>query len=537
MVARPGMTTRKKTVLAVSVVAILFLTWLLLGNGSRDGSNVNLGALRAYPLSPAPVTQPKSAETPKSPVSVPTTSAPSNKPLLPTTISVASIGSKPEGSALTFFDLSKESPALSLRAAAREATTPLIFVSLSGELDMALLTYHISLHETYSSVFGAIGLGSQDDLEFVRENDLLWIVKHNKAPKDLPDCVASDILETDFIIQRELLESLTEVVNSNNTLLEIFYNLHTARKPVLSCLPLRATKPDILKSKSPFTDYGNAHWSFQAANGLIDVIDERTDAYNRIHGQGPITYCNTTFAKHWDETHSDRVRKGAMRNPRSSLWDWKLAMDEIGYPVKISSGTLLGWHRQCNFIDYTSDIDTTMPIWMFKPEIFEAAEKHNFKVLRTFGNSSLDDLTNGFEVTFEHIPTKNSLDIFFIYHDKDGKEWTSLWVRKNELHRIYFAPGILVENKVADFLGIRVMIPHDPVEYLYSSYGAGWMEPKSKWTWYNSVSNQFKPPHPRWPEVNPIEVHPNVTIHRAEKLRRIREENIRKGLFKPDDGV
>jgi hypothetical protein len=441
---------------------------------------------------------------------------------------VAVMTSRPSlvSSPMKAFEMSEEKPVESLKKAVRESNAPLILVSLSGRAELEVVAHHVKLIEAYGDLFAAVGLGSQDQLQFVKENGVLWIVRH-QTPR-VSQCSVVDLLESDFIIKREVLAELVAQTTSDKSLIEIFYKLHKSRRPVVSC---SATQGSQTSGKSPFIDYGKVEWQFQLAHDIKDVIDERTDAYSRVHDQGNLFYCNTTYSKRWNETYGKQP--GKLTNARKTLFDWRLVLDELGYPLKISSGTLLGWMRQCDFIPYTSDIDTTLPIYLYTEKLFESAERHGFKMLRKFGKPSLDDETGGWEITFQHKETKNDLDVFFSYQDIDGKDWTSLWIGGNTLNRVYFARDILMDTMEADFLGIRVTIPKDPVLYLFSSYGAEWEVPKSKWTWWNSVHNQFKPPFPRWPAVTNITTHPLVDQWRAEKIVQIREQNIRKGLIKP----
>lgn len=523
MVPRGVATSRKRAVVLVFLAVVALVSILLL---TRGGGGIDASILEGRFSYPAYMSSPresantevhtKSAFLPTSPT-----------PLI--SLTIVSVGLKPDNMENPWFPLSTKTPIESLREAAKAAAGPLL-VSVSGLVDSARLQYHLDLFTSLGDVLSVVGLGAQKNLKFVREDGVLWITKAIKARASKSGCTVVDILETDFIVSKEVLEELLEVVDYKESLLELFYALSQRGDSVAACV-----KPGIdgdlpAPSKSPFADYMSVNWTFQAKHELVDVIDERTDQWGRTHGNGPLTYCNTTASKKWWDTYG--TQKGNLKNARSTLWDWKLVLDEVGLPLKISSGTLLGWYRQCDFIPYTSDLDTTMPIWAYTPELLDACVKHNFKVLRTFGNSSLANPRGGWETTFKHIPTGNSLDVFWIYHDKDGKEWTSLWIRPQELHRIYFAPGILSDNKPADFQGIRVEVPRDPVEYLYSSYGGNWNVPKSKWTWWNSVSNQHKPPFPAWGEVTNVPIHPLVAEHRAQKKLLIREENIRKGLFK-----
>lgn len=523
MVPRGVGTSRKRAVVLLFLGVVALVSILLL---TRGGSGIDASILEGrftYPSYIASKTGTTGAESPTQAAFSPTS------PLPLTSLTIVSVGTKPDQLENPWFSLSTKTPIESLREAAKTSTGPLL-VSLSGLVDPTRLQYHLDLYDSLSEVFSAVGFGSQKNLKFVREDGVLWITKAIKSRASKSGCTVVDILETDFILSKETLVEALEMVDYKESLLELFYVLSLRGDSVASCV-----KPGIdgdlpSPSKSPFADYMKVNWTFQHKHELVDVIDERTDQWGRVHGDGPLTYCNTTASKKWWDTYGTQT--GNLKNARSSLWDWKLVLDELGLPLKISSGTLLGWYRQCDFIPYTSDLDTTMPIWMYTPALLKICEKHNFKLLRTFGNSSLENPRGGWETTFKHIPTGNSLDVFWIYPDKDGKEWTSLWVRPQELHRIYFAPGILGDNKPADFQGIRVEVPRDPVEYLYSSYGANWNIPKSKWTWWNSVSNQHKPPFPAWPEVTNVTIHPLVAEHRAQKKVFIRQENIRKGLFK-----
>lgn len=448
---------------------------------------------------------------------------------VPQRLTIITNANKPSESPHTFVPLSLADPIRPLREALEAGENP-ILMSLSGSISSERLEQHMALYHSFGGVFAAVGAGTQHNLKFTHENGVLWITKHEKSGPSPSGCTVVDLLETDFIISHAVLKKALSQFKSGNSLIELFYTLYSEGHSVISCPTVDLASPN----KSPFEDYSKANWTFQARFNLLDVIDERTDAYQRKHGMGPITYCNTTASKIWWQTYGQQI-KGPLKDPRSTLADWKLVMDELGFPLRISSGTLLGWHRQCEFITYTSDIDTTLPIWMYTPEIMTAAAKHGFRKTQSYGNSSLENGRGGFELTFQHISTKNFLDIFWVYTDKDAKEWTSLWVRKNVLDRVYFAPGILSDTKLADFQGLLVEVPKDPIEYLYSSYGEHWNVPKSQWVWHNSVSNQFKGPFPRWPQIAyNIQIHPLVAEHRAKKVQAIREAHIAKGTFKPE---
>lgn len=526
MVPRSATSNRKRTLVLIFLAAAALLSIMLLtrGNGGLVMPGLDAGFGSPSFLSSTPSGKKDGGLPTKS--SLPTLSTDSSS------LTIVSVGSKPGTINNPWFELSKQTPIATLKTAVKAAAGPLL-VSLSGSVDSPRVQYHLGLFNSLGSVFAAVGLGTQSNLKFTREDGVLWITKAIKERASQSGCTIVDILETDFIISKEVLSEVLENVNYEESLLELFYALSLRGDSVLSCVKPGLDGDLDAPPKSPFEDYMHVNWTFQAKYDLVDVIDERSDKWGRAHGNGPLTYCNTTHSKKWFDQYGEL--QGNLKNARSSLWDWKLVLDELGLPLKISSGTLLGWFRQCDFIAYTSDLDTTLPIWMYTPELHKAAEKHNYKLIRTFGNSSLvDNPRGGWETTYKHIPTGNSLDVFWIYADKDGKEWTSLWIRPTELHRIYFAPGILTDNKPADFQGIRVEVPNDPVEYLYSSYDAVWNIPKSKWTWWNSVSNQHKPPFPSWPEVTNVTIHPLVAKHRAQKVQNIRQTNIRKGLFKDD---
>jgi len=507
---------RRKLIFGFLVGAVLLALWMIFGPhpSYRDMSL----------LEPLLVNRPNRLQETIKPPSRSFETSPSRTSDPISSLSIISYHPKPPTLQRPYHEIHKNTLIDDLKRAVESTTTPLILFSVSGDLDEPLLDHHLSLLSSHGDIVTAVGLGEQDNIQFQHDNGVLWITKVEKTDRQEGSCFGVDILETDFIIRTSILRAILKDSTAKNSLLEIFYDLHAHRKTVLSCMTPKASTLGQARHSSPFADYRAVEWEFQAKIGVLDVIDERTDQYKRVHGESGISYCNTTYSKQWYELHG--IQNGSLNNAHIALSEWKLLLDELGHPLIISSGTLLGWFRQCDFIKYTSDIDTVLPIWSFTPELMTMAPKFGFHLERVFGNSSLEDPLGGWETSFTHNKTGVSLDVFFYYHDKDGKEWTSLWMTlRGPLDRVYFAPGILGNTKVADFNGIRIEVPKVPVEYLYSSYGPEWHIPKSKWTWWNSVSNQHKGPFPQWPGITSVKIHPLVKEYREKKVQANRARN------------
>ncbi|XP_048258048.1 ribitol-5-phosphate transferase FKTN-like isoform X3 [Haliotis rufescens] len=71
------------------------------------------------------------------------------------------------------------------------------------------------------------------------------------------------------------------------------------------------------------------------------------------------------------------------------LYKAKRALDHLGIPFWLSSGTCLGWYRQCGFIPYAGDIDIEIPIQNYSTGILPAFLKVGFQFVHVKGKVSL----------------------------------------------------------------------------------------------------------------------------------------------------
>ncbi|XP_048258047.1 ribitol-5-phosphate transferase FKTN-like isoform X2 [Haliotis rufescens] len=98
------------------------------------------------------------------------------------------------------------------------------------------------------------------------------------------------------------------------------------------------------------------------------------------------------------------------------LYKAKRALDHLGIPFWLSSGTCLGWYRQCGFIPYAGDIDIEIPIQNYSTGILPAFLKVGFQFVHVKGKMS-----DSFGMAFKAHHIK--VDVYFVYEEK-----TYLWL-------------------------------------------------------------------------------------------------------------
>ena len=159
----------------------------------------------------------------------------------------------------------------------------------------------------------------------------------------------------------------------------------------------------------------------------------------------------------------------------------KTALESIGIPFHLHSGTALGAHREKNFIKHDNDIDLAVFSWDVDTyakvkKIVNVMEKYGFYLQERLGK-----LTRGFELQFVHDPTDVSLDIFWVYKNSyRGKDYYILhsYFGKCEQYKYKacvwaYRPYQTVEM---NFLGNMYNVM--PIETLVDAYGDDWRIPK-----------------------------------------------------------
>ncbi len=176
-----------------------------------------------------------------------------------------------------------------------------------------------------------------------------------------------------------------------------------------------------------------------------------------------------------------------------------LLEDQLRIPFWLSSGTLLGYYRQCDYIVYSGDVDIGVWAEDFRPELVEAFSTANLPLIHWFGrpNDSLElSFVNGAGGDLK-------LDIFFFYRNssKNGTYWNGgTQARTGLKFRYDFPPFSLCWT---EFVGLLLRVPCETERYLEANYGKDWATPVRGWDWKSSPPNvrpngQWQPHE--WPE-------------------------------------
>lgn len=155
-----------------------------------------------------------------------------------------------------------------------------------------------------------------------------------------------------------------------------------------------------------------------------------------------------------------------------------LLEDDLHIPFWLSSGTLLGYYRQCDFIVYSGDVD--IGIWAddYRPEIIEVFSSNNLPLIHWFGRPN-----DSLELSFVSGDLK--LDIFFFYRDQ--VYWNGGTQARTGLKFKYDFPKFRL--CWTEFLGLLLKVPCETEEYIEANYGKDWAKPVKTWDWKASPPN------------------------------------------------
>ncbi|EDQ90353.1 uncharacterized protein MONBRDRAFT_3312, partial [Monosiga brevicollis MX1] len=125
------------------------------------------------------------------------------------------------------------------------------------------------------------------------------------------------------------------------------------------------------------------------------------------------------------------------------------------------------WYRQCDFLDYSGDVDIGMFAEDFDARMLGPLSALGLRLSHRFGRPG-----DSFELSFELATAEGALklDIFFFYHDRTtGTFWNGgTQARTGNKYRYDFAPFSLCPAVFAD---VPVRVPCDTAQYLRANYG------------------------------------------------------------------
>lgn len=159
----------------------------------------------------------------------------------------------------------------------------------------------------------------------------------------------------------------------------------------------------------------------------------------------------------------------------------KSRLDGFGVPFWISSGTLLGWHRQCDYIPYSVDVDVGVFIKDHTKDLLKKLQGSLLHLEHKFGRAN-DSLQYAFDMG------KVKLDIFFFYVDKlSGKMWNGgTDYNTGEKFKYLFEKFSLCWT---EFDYMKLQVPCETEPYIQANYGPNWFHPVKKWDWSKSPPN------------------------------------------------
>ncbi|KAJ8316623.1 hypothetical protein KUTeg_005817 [Tegillarca granosa] len=214
--------------------------------------------------------------------------------------------------------------------------------------------------------------------------------------------------------------------------------------------------------------------SFKVPEKIHEFLDEIPDS--------TFIECDKERAKEFFYKYKKDTSEQALKFKRKSrqlIALGKQVLDSIGVRFWLSSGTLLGWYRQCDIIPYAQDVDFGVWIKDHKSDIVPAFEKAGLSVKNVYGKVS-----DSFELSFQSGDVK--LDIFFFYEESDHM-WNGGTDAATAIKYKYSFPKFKLCWTI--FLDLQVRVPCPTKPYIEANYGKKWFEQVKTWSWKESPAN------------------------------------------------
>jgi len=246
--------------------------------------------------------------------------------------------------------------------------------------------------------------------------------------------------------------------------------------------------PLLEDSTAKHIKYAEALNRFSIEEKVIDGIhlhvpahpDKLASEQNQTHFTG----CNLTNARQFYSKYGRDVSPDAVLFKKKALEVLSTAinaLDRLGVRFWLSSGTCLGWFRQCDIIPHSKDVDIGIWIKDYNPLLISEFEKSGLILKHRFGR-----IEDSFELSFRTKGDYVKLDIFFFYEESDYMWNGGTQARTGKKFKYIFPKFTLCWT---DLLGLKVRVPSETESYIMANYGKDWHVPVKEWNWKASPPN------------------------------------------------
>ncbi|KAM4612899.1 ribitol-5-phosphate transferase FKTN [Polymixia lowei] len=254
--------------------------------------------------------------------------------------------------------------------------------------------------------------------------------------------------------------------------------------------PLRL-KPNVDRSFAPYKilDYGRHAGAYDRPDLVLTTLDgldvripRNISRFLMEHSQARFLECRYREARNFFQLYPDDTSPEAMDfrlKAKSLLHLASRTLSGLGVPFWLSSGTCLGWYRQCSIIPYSRDVDLGIFIKDYRPDIVSAFQKAGLPLKHKFGK-----VEDSLELSFQGRDVK--LDIFFFYEEGDIMWNGGTQAKSGKKFKYVFPRFSLCWSELAE---LRARVPCETLDYVRANYGATWNIPVRTWDWKTSPSN------------------------------------------------
>ncbi|XP_069126209.1 ribitol-5-phosphate transferase FKTN-like [Argopecten irradians] len=217
-------------------------------------------------------------------------------------------------------------------------------------------------------------------------------------------------------------------------------------------------------------------------DGISLYIPKPVDKFLNSVPQSKYIECDQVRADNFHKSYPPDVSTKAQhfqRKARQLIAQGKEVFDKLGIRFWISSGTLLGWYRQCDIITHPRYVDFGVWIKDYNPQLIPEMEKAGLPLKHLFGR-----VNDTFELSFQAGDIK--LDLFFFYEESDHM-WNGGTDVKNGAKLKYVFPKFRL--CWTTLLNLHVRVPCPTLPYIEANYGKGWATPVKEWSWKDSPTN------------------------------------------------